>query len=565
MGPATEIPSFKLDIPDETADDVLEALGGFGDSVDVPRLLIKVLAEYYTKYADESGRPVFSGGSYFVTKGGEPTPAQRTLDVVDSFSVAVRLSLATIGFARVFKRQVTRDSLRQEVEALEAMASTRLSAAMIGLLRSFSVKLYDANSFEGANLCRTANQGGLPATKIVDHLKRVLRDLNASLRDLTLGIGQAADLDNPNRLFECGWSWGIVEGAPPVKTTAEVGSQPDGVAEDAPYLYFTVVALDSIQELFSDRTRILGLLNEEQGRLARSLQARWDITQRYWSRIARFGDGRWPLEDIPWRTTDGVESDYLSLLVSSIVIQDLSNQRASEADEGDLSRVGKVLENLAARARITRREVMGGDSAVALHVPGFSLELVGSEKDGGQRLGWVLSDFSPQLLGSTIRVAGLLRTAALRGQLIELADDVWFRHLARRRLKSQLWDQPGGIYSGIESTDEKPTWAFTQRVVACLVEAADFVAGPPVPSPVLGQLATDLLAEADHLFDQELLGVSAEAGPAMGPTLQTVRARLRRAHLTKADRPGTASALAIDVLRELDLLAAARRVANEPS
>ena len=107
--------------------------------------------------------------------------------------------------------------------------------------------------------------------------------------------------------------------------------QPTGVAEARPYLYFTVVALDGIQDLFSERTRLLGLLDEEQQRLARALQLRSDLTRQFWSKIATFGrGGRWPLEDLPWRTTDGRESDYYSVLLTSIVIEGAGSDRNVE-------------------------------------------------------------------------------------------------------------------------------------------------------------------------------------------------------------------------------------------
>ena len=64
-----------------------------------------------------------------------------------------------------------------------------------------------------------------------------------------MGLGQVADeLDNPGRLFECGWSWGVVDGAPEINSTEDVGDQPVGTADARPYMYFTVVALDGIQD-----------------------------------------------------------------------------------------------------------------------------------------------------------------------------------------------------------------------------------------------------------------------------------------------------------------------------
>jgi hypothetical protein len=561
LGPATEIPSFKLDLPDETAEDVLEALADLGDSVELPRLLVRLLTDYFTTYTDETKTPVFAGGSYFTATGAQqPTPAQRALDVVDSFSVSTRLSLATIGFVKVFRGVVRRPELLAEVDALEAMAGKRLTAAMVGLLRSFSVLVFDVNSPEGANLLRTVGRAGQPARQIVEELQRELRQVKAGLRDITLGSGQVSDIDNDNKLFQCGWSWGIVGNAPTVETSAEVGEQRTGVALAAPYLYFTVVALDCIRNLFSERTRLLGLLDEEQQRLARSLQLRWDLTQSYWSKIARFGTGRWPLEDIPWRTVDSVETDYLSLLACSIVVQDLTSRQAPESES---ERVGAVLAELAGRARITRR-ALAEDPAILLHAPGFPLALEGTDSAGGPQLHWLLADFSPQLLKQTIRVAGLLRHVELRGEVVTLADQVW-GHLLDRRFATgaftHLWDQTPGRPRQERATPP-PSWYYTERVVQCLIAAAELVGSAPLHSPVLAAFATDLLAEADHLFDQELLSVSAEAGPAMGTALHAARATLRRAHDLMRSRPGTAAVLAWEVLRELDRLAAARQKAT---
>jgi hypothetical protein len=560
LGPATEIPTFRLDLPNETAEDVLDALDVMGDSIEIPQVLIKVLTDYYVTYTDDDKTPVFSGGSYFtLTTDDEMPEKQQALHVVDSFAASVRLSLATIGFVKVLRGVIRRRELLDEISLLEAMASKRLTASMVGLLRSFAVHVFDLNSQFGNNLLRTVNQARLPPRHILEDLHRELREIKAGLRDITVGSGQVTDIDNDNKLFECGWSWGIVQDAPQVLTTAEIGEQREGLALAAPYLYFTVVALDCIRNLFSERTRLLGLLDDEQQRLARALQLRWDLTQSYWSKIARYGKGRWPLEDIPWRTVDGVESDYLSLLVCSIVVQELSNRRAPESES---QRVGKVLNELAGRARLTRRE-MAGDPAIALHVPGFSLDLEGSENVGSARLRWLLADFSPQLLKQAIRVAEMLRHNELRGEVTALADQIW-EHLLGRRLQDgpaeQLWDKhTASNAAGEETTTSSPSWYYTERVVECLVIAAEFVSSPPLTSPELTDVATDLLAEADHIFDQELLSVSAEAGPAMGTALHAARATLRRAHEIMPERPGTAAVLAWEVLRELDRLAAARQ------
>ncbi|MEJ3745405.1 SCO2524 family protein [Actinomycetes bacterium KLBMP 9797] len=561
MTPATAVPSFKIDQPNATDEHVAAALRALGDPIEIPQRLVRVLTEYMERYSDPDGTPIFAGDSYFRTSdASEPTKAQLALDVVDSFATSVTLTLATIGFLRVFRAELRREDLRRDVDRLEALASKRLTAAMVGLLRSFTVNVFDAESREGQALIRTANQSGQPTRQVVERLRRALQQVSATLRELTIGSGteQVLDLDNPNRLFECGWSWGIAKDAPAVEVAEEVGGQRDGVAEAKPYLYFTVVALDGIAALFSERTRILGLLSEEQQRLARSLQIRWDLTQQYWSTIASFDPVRWPLEDIPWRTNDELENDYFSLLVSAVTVQDLVSRRESDVE---LSRVGWVLDELAKRGRITRR-ALKGDEAMTMHAPGVVFDLLGSEALGDRTLTWVVSDFSPLLLKRTIQIAGLVGDTELRGRLLTQADLIW-DHLQRRRLKEghgrDLWDQASGAFPHVDTTEDQPSWYYTARVVECLVTAANLVSAPPLRSEALTDLAAELLNEAEHLFDRELLGGASEAGRALRHSLQTARANLRRARDVLGDRPGTAFVLASDVLRELEQLSAARQ------
>jgi hypothetical protein len=560
MYPATVLPSFRLDRPDETIDDVLDALANFGDAVEIPRLLVRVMTEYMERYTGEANAPVFSADSYFKPheSGVAPSPRQRDLDVVDSFAMSITLTLAVIGFCRRFRNVIRREGLRKEVDNLEALSSTRLSAAMVGLLRSFSVVVFDANSMPGRMLCHMTNQAGLSERRAVENLQRALVEIKARLADLDIGSGQAADLDNPNRLFQCGWSWGIVKKAPHIDTGEEIGPQPDGFAQDAPYLYFTVVALDGLADLFSERTRTQNLLNQEQIKLMQALQVRCDLTHSYWSTIAGLGANRWPLEDLPWRTLmDQDESDYYSLLVSSVVVHNLVQTRRSDAD---LGRVGEVLQELASRGRITRR-ALRHDPVVQLHAPGFSIQLRGSEEVGEFPLVWLVSSFAPLLLKRAIRVAELVSEIQLRRHLLTLVDDVW-DHLVLRRLNDglcqNLWDQPSGVFNEVKVHYELQSWYYTQRVVECLVAAANMVSRAPVCSSSLAEVATELLSEADHLYDRELLNWSGGAGPAMRTALEAVRLNLRRAWEVRHDRPGSAIALVSEVLRDLDRLAAAR-------
>jgi NNMT/PNMT/TEMT family len=561
--PATIIESLKVDSVDQTADDVLEYMHGLGNALDIPRHLIEFIGEYMRTYlVDET--PDFAGSSYFQTEDDRSAPnkQQEGLHIVDSYSMSVTLCLATLGFLRIYRRGLRSSRMLRTVDELEAMCAQRLTAAMVGLLRSFAVNTFDPGDPPGQVLLGMLNQGGSAPDLLLGTLLDQLAEIRAGLRqELTIGLGQTGEeLENGGRLFECGWSWGVVDGAPEVVYASDIGNQPTGVAEARPYLYFTVVALEGIQDLFSERTRVLGLLNEEQQRLARALQLRWDLTRQFWARVATFGDGRWPLEDVPWITTDGRESDYYSLLLSSIIIQGGGNERMADVD---IQRVGVLLEELANRGRITRR-LTHEDPAVALHIPGMAVRLIGSEKvAGGPRLQWMVSSFSLLVLKRLLRVAELLDDNADRVRTLNLADEMW-RHIERRKMEGPaargLWDQPTQAFASTSTAlFDKPSWYHTERVVEVLVAAANVTQSPPTPADRMTENAEQLLAEAEHLFDQERLRGTNDTGEQMRDSFQSVDAKLRRARELLRDRPGTASVLAGDVLRDLDMVDAARQ------
>jgi hypothetical protein len=561
MYPATAVDSLKVDSVDQTADDVRDYLHTLGNEIDIPRRLVDFAHDYLTTYLVD-GTPDFSGSTYFQAAGdvGEIKAEQRKLHVVDSFSMSVTLCLATLGFLRIYRQNLQGQKMLQRVSEVEALASQRLTAAMVGLLRSFTVNTFDLSDAPGRTMCSMINQTGVANEILVSSLLQDLTEIRAGLRqELTIGSGQVAEeLDNRSRLFECGWSWGIVDGAPEIPYAANIGHQPAGVAEARPYLYFTVVALDGIQDLFSERTRILGLLDEEQQRLARALQLRFDLTRQFWAKVATFGTGRWPLEDLPWRTNDGLESDYYSVLLSSIVVEGIGRERSANVD---VERIGRLLEELANRGRVTRRP-MKDDPAIELHIPGMQLSLIGSDKIAeGPELRWVVSSYTLLVLKRLLRVAELLDDPSARIQFLDLADLMW-THIERRRMNSPsargLWDEPTQVFTdSVFPAYGVPSWYHTERVVEVLVAAAN-VTQATVNSELIAH-AQQLLAEAEHLFDQERLRGTNDTGEQMRESFQVVGAKLRRARELIRDRPATASVLAGDVLRELDTLDAARQ------
>lgn len=561
--PPQKLTAIRFDRPDETKVDVYTALAAFGGPVDIPQRIVGLIGQYLARYTDaESKAPIFAGGSYLTTEPGDDskaTPEQLELEVVDSYSTAVVLCLAVIRFLRGYRPQVQRKPHLEEIARVEEETQKRLTAAMASLQRSFTISIFDPDDAEHRVMRETAYPGSnYSAGDLVARIRGSLGGVMAGLRELGIAPDAVEGLlQDREKLFECGWSWGVIEGAEEVKTASTVYGQP-GYAENKPYLYFTVAAVDGIRDLFSRETRLAGLLNEEQQALARTLQLQLDLAQDFWSTIATLGDTRWPVEEMPWRTTDDSESDYYSVLVLSMVRQSLAD---SGAPETDLARVTRVLEDLADRGRIRRRP-LPKDPALQLHAPGRWVNLVGASKvgAGGPELGWRLGELSSLVLGRALAHAGQVNDQRERARLLRLADETW-RHLERRRLRdgkgAGLWDNPANVYPTLPPRST-PSWYHTTRVVQCMGTAADIIQGEPPPGPRLADIASELLNEAEDVFDEEQLRGSGEGGPALRDSLSRQAIGLRRARQMMPTRPGTAASILVEVLRELDKLAAAR-------
>ncbi|APE36515.1 hypothetical protein BOX37_24195 [Nocardia mangyaensis] len=562
--PATEIESFALDRPESMSDDVWAVLEAFGGQAKIGITVLGLLEEYLERNTDPDGLPRFDAGSYLRASGDrEPSPAQHHLEVVDGYSMSVTLCIAALGFARVFDRWARterRKDISTRITTLNERMSARLTAAMTGLVRSFVVNTMSPRSPSGEVLVGMLNQSGQPDKVVAESVARSLERVRARLRnDVTLGRTTEAELDDEDLLFECGWSWGVVAGSDAVDfVPPEIGAGV-GYADPRPYLYFTIIALDGINDVLSQRTRELDLLDDTQYRLAEALRIRWDITQRYWATVARFGTETWPLEDIPWRTSDGEESDYFSLLVSAVLIQELVARTASD---DDLTRAIGIFDELARRGRIVRRPTRD-DPAVALHHPGVRMSLRGSENvdGGGPRLDWIASDFATVLLKRSLQAARLSGNITARDRLMELAKEV-MDHLDRRVITegdaAGLWDVPGAVFGGSTTDEQRPSWYMTERVIECLVTADRTYREVPLRSPAMVVRAVELLNEAEHLLNQEMLNVSISDTSANRIALDGVEQQLARARQVVNVQPGTAFTLASAALIELDRLAYAR-------
>lgn len=567
--PATEIEEFALDRPDNMQDDVGAALEPLGRGAAIGRVVVGLIESYLERYTDPDGEPIFAAGSYLRPPNGQkPTPAQDGLEVVDSYSMSVTLCIAALGFLKVFQRFVAGQTRREAKELttrigrVEKQVSNRLTSAMVGLLRSFVVNTFEPRSEPGRAVLEMLNQADLPQDAIIERLTTRLERIRVRLRSsVSLGQTPDTDLENPSNLFECGWSWGVAKGSGEVDFIASRTAVQPGFADTRPYLYFTMVALDGIVDLTSQRTRELDLLNDEQRRLADALQVRYDLSQRYWSTVARFGDARWPLEDIPWRTSDGEESEYFSLAVSAVLIQDLVNRRATE---DDLTRAVEVFTELARRGRIVSRAFRDDPAVSRLHIPGVRLNLIGSDLDGaGPQLGWLVADYAAMLLKRTMQAAQLSGSVPARERLAALAEAT-MDHISARALRdgpaAGLWDTTRALFGRVDPAADQslPSWYMTERVVESLVAADRAYRQPPLRSPAMVSRAVELLNEGDHLLNQELLLISALDTSKNREALDRIGQRLSRARRLINERPGTSLSLASEALNALDELAYAR-------
>ncbi|MFC4063330.1 SCO2524 family protein [Actinoplanes subglobosus] len=559
--PPQKLPDIRYDRPDQTQTDVCTTLASFGTPVEIPQRIVGLLGDFMTRYAHPgTGLPFFTVGNYLTTEPGDeaqPTPEQLELEVVDSFSTSIVLCLAALRFLRSYRQAIQRKNYLAEIARVEVLTQKRLTAAMAGLQRSFTISVFDAASPSGKAMQDNVFPGA-NHPDVVRRIREALTTVEAGLTELGVNAEQVEDLKlGPNNLFECGWSWGIVQGADEVKTASATFAQP-GYAEPFPYLYFTVVAVDGIRDLLAEDTRLQGLLNEEQQAIKEVLRVQWELAQRYWSIVATLGEQRWPVEELPWRTTAEAESDYYSLLVLSLVRHALGDRNAPQSD---LSRVARVLEDLADRGRIRRRP-LANDPALDLHQPGRWVHLGGAAQLGvdAPRVGWRLGELSSLVFGRVLALATQVNDSQEQARLLNLADDVW-DHLSQRRLRhgrgTDLWDDPANVFPSLVHRDE-PSWYHTTRVVQCMGTAADLIHRNPPPGRNLSALAAELLVEAENAFDREQLRGSGEAGPALRDSLIRQASNLNRARQILRTQPGTAAQHLMEVLHELDKLAAAR-------
>ncbi|WP_034263880.1 SCO2524 family protein [Actinospica robiniae] len=556
LRPSGALKDLRLDDPNGIQDDALSALRAMGDSMTIPRRLAAALDEYLTEYADDEGTPVFSSHTSLETEEGRPlTREQAVPALVEAYAVSVHLCLSALDFLQAFDsaslRLDARHEVRHQAARVQTSARIRLDAALQGLHRCFVVRTHAVESDEAQAVLRVLAVPSVARVQRLSALAEQLRGIRAALVDIRPDDDDLRDLDNERFLFECGWAWG------------EGGGVADKRAEDAgvPDLHATVAVTAAVRELSSQRTRVLGLLDPEQQALVQGLQVRADLTRRFWSTLARFGNASWPLEAVPWTASDGESSEYFSLLIATLTLEDLVERRAPDEE---LARMIPVLEELAVLGRISRRANRPDDPQIQLHAPGLPVSLAGSDAFG-PALVLRMRDYAALLLDAAIVAATATRDLRSRDRLTALADQI-FEHFGRRVHQwgpmSGLWDAPLQPFSGPEPpTDPRGlpiSWAMTARVVDAHLQAAAMLVAPPLRSSRVAEVAADLLSEAEHMLSREQLVVPSVSNP-LQEELQGIADALALARAQLEERPGVAQAEALEVLRRLHKLEIARR------
>ena len=106
------------------------------------------------------------------------------------------------------------------------------------------------------------------------------------------------------------------------------------------------------------------------------------------------------------------------------------------------------------------------------------------------------------------------------------------------------------------------SWSITERVTEVMVQAHEMYRQPPIRSLELTELARALLSESAHLLGNEQMEPAPTDSGRHGMEIRNIEVKLRRARSLVDEQPGTAYALTLDVLGQLDSLARAREAAD---
>jgi hypothetical protein len=540
----------------------------------------------------------FAPGTYVTRSDGDEDDSigAASLRVVDAYTLTISVCVQAMYLLTSWinheenaaSPEVDRlgSAVRDGLVDTRNLCSDRLTKALLGLIRSFTVVSYDdwvgpgapGGGYESSRLWEQKNArawpNGLEFGWSSDTLATVRRRLGARPEYNALLRGDHIP-------FACGFAWGptsdefwgddqMPEAQEEHPTFAD-GATPVW-ATDAPYLYFTITAIEGVADLLATKVRSANILTRDQSYLAAQLGFLVENTTMYWRALAfaprtkRGDEGEgWYLELLPWRTADGDRDDYYSLYVVGLIL----GAREQTLNAAQLGRIIMLLEELAQRARITRAPYVFGDEdasdpALRIHYPGKPLTLAyADEVSDLPGYIWRVDDFAPKLLKLAGVAAQRAEDPALRRRALKLADEIWEKNLKhrafRKYVRGSVWDAPLRPYAitpelwvghnpeedGEQSAagldpdglEERYSWHMTQRVSEALVAVTR------------GQERSTTTGDQMRVITEEILDSLAERGSA----LDGYRAQLSEAEeRLRAEQPSRALQEALVVLGEVE-------------
>lgn len=525
--------------------------GGDGKKLDLDA--ISMIVELSTDFLEKNrieDIPNFESYGYLdVPDNTRSELRDDSIATVDSYTMSVSVCLHLLRLLSPSgwgNRANTNKAVAEKCASASKLASERLSYALYGLCRSFAYKERSVSEWTKATMIKWPEE-------------------SQAIEEIRDRLGALGFDTSPSGAFECGWSWGPIPDTGNIPTeTRKLG---DTIATPDPYLYFTLNAMDGIDDLFEEWVQTEEILKPEQLALTARLRNLSDLTARYWGAIAFSNslaqDGRWALEAVPWRTTDKEASLQWSLYVYGIALREhLSGRQATNPSE--LSRLISLLEEFAERGRLTRPpvdnlvpkelsakldqsdlKIAQRDPALAYHWPGVEL---GLENNEGRTIYTIqIYDYAPQLLKRAAILVKNTTDLELRNRLWSLIDKVWDEHLKLRantplKATEKYWDFPAKAYSeflkhesavisagpsgyALEDSNKVSqrvaSWYITQRVVEALValvhaRGSQQRVRPTTVETYVKELSDHLVYQIDQLIP--------EAGPKGRPRIESLRA-----------------------------------------
>ena len=412
--------------------DFLHECTGYESHTEQIELVVEILIAHFERLTNKGGQ-IFSTPEYL-----DPNSNLRHVPMVDAYSLGVSVSLSAKRLAhriiedRLVRQKANPNHITKKAKKLMHFADARLTECLKGLLASFSVSAtpWDNWHNSGKSIESPWSWPGRENPN-VDEKSESSRQLFSAKQKLK-GLGfQIAD----DEAFECGWSWGPIlrsdhewdclfgkgktdkESEQSLWTAVpDVARSQALLAENAPYLYFTTIALDGIEDLLDPANYSTGLLSNEQIIYASKIQAFESATRSYWHALARApakdGYHKRLIELVPWKTADGQASVYWNIFILRIC----SDLLRDDSERNDW--LFNLIERLAESGLILREPIPeDSDTSLSLHWPGLLVKLESYEnnsqgsdsedEDEKARIEssdkWVIYDYTPQLLKLAIR------------------------------------------------------------------------------------------------------------------------------------------------------------------